>query len=127
MLMLGTVQTGIAVFSLHEISEAAHQGASKYICQGSLALNELMGGPSGPTAFCGIGSFSSWIVTTIQSFLSALNPSSVTIRVTWPEGGNDAEQRVTNLVGTTWTSMTKWVFGSPTHILAASSTILIAH
>ena len=31
MLMLGTVETGIAVFSLHEISEAAHQWASKDI------------------------------------------------------------------------------------------------
>jgi hypothetical protein len=81
----------------------------------------------GPTAFCGIGTFRSSIVTTIQSFLSTLNHSSVTIHVTWPEGGNDAERRIANLVDTTWTSMTKWVFGSPTHILAASSTILITH
>jgi hypothetical protein len=127
MLMLRAVETGIVVFSLHEISETTHQRDSKGICQGSPALSELNRGLSGPTALWCIRSSTSSLVTTNQSFLSTLNRCSVTIQVTWPEGGNDAEQRVTNLVGTSWTSMTNRTFDSPTHLLPASATIPIAH
>src|SRR3954463_2164209 len=75
MLMLGTVDMGVAVFRMHVISEAARQGARRAICQGALALPKYNGGPWGPTAFSGNGSSSNPIVTTIQPFMNTLDPS----------------------------------------------------
>jgi hypothetical protein len=128
-LMLGMIDMGIAVFRMHVISEAARQGARTAICQGVTALSNFNGGPWGPTAVSinGIGGSSDPRVTTIQPFLSTLDPASVSINVTWPDGDNKVEHRVTFQVNTTWTPMMTWIFGSPTYTLTAQSTMLIAH
>src|SRR3954447_20628218 len=92
-LMIGTVDMGVAVFRMHVISEAARQGARRAICQGTLALSTYNGGPWGPTGgpysqqLVGIGgaNASDPRVSTIQPFLSTLDPSSVTITTTWPD------------------------------------------
>jgi hypothetical protein len=129
MLMMGTVDMGVAVFRMHVISEAARQGARRAIVHGSQA-NQL--GSWGPTSFSGNGNSTDPKVTEIQPFLSTLDPASVTVNVTWPDTatkapGNAVEQHVTFQVTTTWTPMMGWIFGSPTYTLTAQSTMLIAH
>jgi hypothetical protein len=128
-LMLGMIDMGIAVFRMHVISEAARQGARRAICQGISppTPSKLNGGPWGPTAFSGDGNSSNPIVTTISNYFAGLDPSQVTINVTWPDGNNKLESRVTYQVSTTWTPMITWIFGSPTYNLTASSTMLILH
>jgi len=134
-LMLGMLDMGVAVFHMHVLSDAARQGARKACCQGSLAPAGLNGGPWGPPSglgspynpFSDNGNSSSPIVTSIQGYLTGLDPSQVTINVSWPDGNNKAESRVTYQVSTTWTPMITWIFGAPTRTLSASSTMLIAH
>lgn len=126
-LLLGAIDMGTAVFRMHVVSEAARQGARRAACQGSLAPSKLNGGPWGPTAFSGNGSSTNKAVTSNLGYLSGLNPSATTINVTWPDGKNTAESRVTYQVSTTWTPMITWVFGSPTYTLSGTSTMLIAH
>jgi Flp pilus assembly protein TadG len=126
-LMLGMIDMGIAVFRTHVISEAARQGARRAICQGALAPSKLNGGPWGPSAFSGDGNSSNKMVTMISGYMAGLDPSQVTINVTWPDGNNKVESRVTYQVSTTWTPMITWIFGSPSFNLSASSTMLIAH
>jgi Flp pilus assembly protein TadG len=124
-LMLGMIDMGIAVFRMHVISEAARQGARRAIVHGGTPSNKL--GGWGATSFSGSGTSTDPKVTEIQPFLSTLDPSSVTINVTWPDGDNNVEHRVTYQVNTTWTPMMTWIFGSPTYTLTAQSTMLIAH
>jgi Flp pilus assembly protein TadG len=127
MLMLGMVDMGVAITRMHLISEASRQGARKAIVQGSLAPSSLNGGPWGPTAFSGNGNSTDPKVTLIQAYLTGLNLSTVTVNVTWPDGNNKTESRVTYQVGTTWNPMMTWIFGNPTINLSAQSTMPIAH
>jgi hypothetical protein len=126
-LTFGMIDMGIAIFRMHVVSEAARQGARRASCQGSLAPGKLNGGPWGPSSFSGNGNSSSNIVTTISGYLTGLDLANTTINVTWPDGGNKAEQHVTYQVSTTWTPMITWVFGSPTYTLSGTSTMLITH
>jgi Flp pilus assembly protein TadG len=123
-LMFGTVDMGVAVFRMHVISEAARQGARRAIVHGSLA-NQLGVWPA--SAFSASGTSTDPKVTEIQPYLAGLDLSQVTINITWPDAGNQPEQRVTYQVSTTWTPMMTWIFGSPTYTLNASSTMPIAH
>jgi Flp pilus assembly protein TadG len=127
MLLLGIVDMGVAVTRMHLVSEAARQGARKAICQGSLALSSLNGGPWGSTAFSGNGNSSDPKVTVIQPYLTGLDLSQVTVNVTWPDASNATEKRVTYQVSTTWNPMMTWIFGNPTFNLSAQSTVPIAH
>jgi hypothetical protein len=124
MLIMGAVDLGVATFRMHVVSEAARQGARRAIVHGVKA-DRL--GSWGPSAFSGSGTSTDPKVTEIQGYLASLDPSTVTINVTWPDGGNKVEQRVTYQVSTTWTPMMGWIFGSSTYTLTGQSTMLIAH
>jgi Flp pilus assembly protein TadG len=124
-LMLGTVDMGVAIMRMHIVSEAARQGARKAIVHGSTMGNPL--GKWGPTAFNGNGNSSDPIVASNVAYLTGLDPTQVTINVTWPDGNSKVESRVTYQVSTTWSPMITWVFGSPTYTLSATSTMQIAH
>jgi hypothetical protein len=126
-LMLGTIDMGVGILRMHIVSEASRQGARKAIVQGVNAQSAFNGGPWGPSAFSGNGNSSSPIVTSIKAYLTGLDPSQVTINVTWPDGNNKVESRVTYQVSTTWSPMITWVFGTPTNTLSAKSTMQIAH
>jgi Flp pilus assembly protein TadG len=126
-LMLGLIDMGVAVTRMHLISEASRQGARKAVCQGSLALAALNGGPWGPAAFTGNGNSGDPKVTSVKPYLTGLDLSKVTVNVTWPDGSNAAEKRVTYQVSTTWKPMMTWIIGNPSFNLSAESTMLIAH
>jgi Flp pilus assembly protein TadG len=128
-LLLGTVDMGVGIMRMHIVSEAARQGARKAIVQGdkNYTPSKFNGGAWGPSAFTDNGNSSSPIVTTIKPYLTGLDPSQVTINVTWPDGNNNLESRVTYQVSTTWSPMITWVFGSPTYTLTGTSTMQIAH
>ncbi len=141
-LALGTVDLGTAVFQNHMVSEASRQGARIASVHGSLAPPGWNGGPW-LTAYSGTGSSTEDIPTAIRSAgaLTGLNPSNVTISVSWPTGGNSAQNgdTVQVTVSTTWTPVYSYpilvssgyiyIFGSPPqpHTLSATSIMPIAH
>jgi hypothetical protein len=124
-LLLGAIDMGVAIMRMHIVSEAARQGARKAIVHGGTPGNLL--GAWGPTAFSGNGNSSDPKVASNSAYFTGLDPSQVTINLTWPDGNNNVESRVTYQVSTTWTPMITWVFGSPTYTLSGSSTMQIAH
>jgi hypothetical protein len=126
-LMLGTVDMGVGIMRMHIVSEAARQRARKASVQGALASFTVHGGPWGATAFSGNGNSSSQIVASNKAYLTGLDPTQVTINVTWPDGNNKLASRVTYQVSTTWSPMITWIFGSPSYTLSASSTLQILH
>jgi Flp pilus assembly protein TadG len=130
-LALGMVDLGFAVFQNHVVSEASRQGARIASVHGSLAPSGWHGGHWGTTAYSGAGNSTDAIPTAISGAgaLTGLDPANVTIAVSWPDGGNNAQNgdRVQVTVSTTWTPVFGSIFGSSPYTLSATSIMPIAH
>jgi Flp pilus assembly protein TadG len=128
-LALGTIDLGLAVFENHCVAEASRQGARVASVHGALATQL---GTWGTTQYSGAGNSSDTIPTAFNSagIFTGLNPAKVTVTVTWPDGGNSAQDgdRVQVAVSTTWKPLFTYVFGSKTSVtLSATSIMPIAH
>jgi Flp pilus assembly protein TadG len=134
MLILGTIDLGTAVFRYHVLSWAARQGARRTIVHGTLAPTGN-GGPWGPPASypttnpytVTASNTSDPIANAIRPSLVGLDPSAVTITVTWPDGSDAVEKRVQVTLNTTWHPLMLFIFGNQTINLSASSEMPIAH
>ncbi len=89
--VLGMLDLGIGVYRSHVLAHAASQCARQAIVHGNLAARL---GPWGPTAYSEKANHTHPIADVIRPLMSGLDPADVDILVTWPDGGNDVEQRV---------------------------------
>ena len=66
---------------------------------------------------------------TASASLADWNRSQVTVKVEWPDGGNDPrlEHRVRVTVSGPYHPIMTFIFGNPAYTLAAGSTMQIAH
>ena len=127
-LALGTIDLGLAVFQNHAVAEASRQGARVASVHGSLATQL---GTWGTTTYSGAGNSTDTIPTAMSSagVFTGLKAANVTVTVSWPDSGNNAQNgdRVEVAVSTTWTPLVTYIFGGRTITLSATSIVPIAH
>jgi hypothetical protein len=128
---LGMIDLGVAVFQNHLVSEASRQAARIAAVHGSMAPSTWNGGAWGTTAYSGSGNSSDTIPTTLRNagVLAGLHSANVTIAMSWPDNGNNANagNRIQVTVSTTWTPLYAHVFGGSARTLSATSIEPIAH
>jgi Flp pilus assembly protein TadG len=126
MVILGTLDLGIAVLRYNVSSQAAAQGARIASVHGSLA-NGFLGswGPAtyGPAA----GTDSNPIAQAIAPYLTGADPTAVTIKVEWLDGDNNTGHRVRVTVTDTYHPITTFIFGNPTFNFSAVSIMTITN
>lgn len=122
MLVFGMIDLGIMVSRSQSLSEAARNGARTAIVRGEFSTS-----PLGPTAFSGVASDSNAIADKIRPQLILMDPTQVRVNVTWPDGGNEINQRVHVTVSADFTPITTFIFGAPTWTLQGDSEMYIAH
>jgi Flp pilus assembly protein TadG len=127
-LVTGTIDLAVGVFRQHVLTHAARQGVRQAIVHGELAPSSWKGGKWGPTTYGPVAANdSNPKAQAIAPYLAGMDPANVQVTMTWPDGNNEVESRVTVTLTTTWTPVMGFVFGSRTVTLSASSTMRIAH
>ncbi len=127
-LVLGMLDLGIAVFRRHMLAQAARQGARQAIVHGGMANSGM--GVWGPTAWSGTAdSGGHEVLNVIQPMLAGMDPSTVDVQIEWLDGNNDfsLDDHVRVSVSTDYQPMMTFIFGNPTFVLQATSTMHIAH
>jgi Flp pilus assembly protein TadG len=125
-LILGMSDLGIAVFRYHVICQGAREGARLAIVHGSLASAQM--GSWGPTTYGPIAANdSNAIAKAIAPYLADLDPSTVTLKVEWPDGDNQVGSRVRVTVSAPYQPLMTFIFGKPSWNFSASSTMPIGH
>ncbi|NQV28384.1 MAG: pilus assembly protein [Rhodopirellula sp.] len=122
LLILGTLDLGIATYRYNTLSQAARQGARQAIVHGKLAPPAMTAW--GPATYTGTAGDGSVYAQAVSPMLVGFTLSNVTIKVEWPDGGNTLQQRVRYTVTTPY--QPAFFFGS-TSTLSAVSTMPIAH
>jgi Flp pilus assembly protein TadG len=127
-LILGMLDLGIEVLRYNSVSHAARQGARQAIVHGALAPASLQGGPWGPATINTHANASGIpAVAALEPYLFTCDPDQTTIKLEWPDGGNDPGKRVRVTVTTAYQPMMTFIFGNLSITLQASSTAVISH
>jgi len=125
LMVLGTIDVGMAVFRYNTLSQAARLGARQAIVHGKEAS---LTGVWGPTAINEpVTSTSVPIVAAVAPTLANCPPGETRVQVTWTAGQNKIGDPVRVTVTSEYTPMLSWIIGGATIDLSASSTMLIAH
>src|SRR4051794_12079630 len=91
-LIFGMLDLAIAVFRRHVISGAAGMGSGRAAVHGGLAPSDWDGGPWGTAAFGPVAATSTDVkVAAIAPYLAGMDPATVSISMSWPDGKNTAE------------------------------------
>lgn len=125
LLILGTLDLGLATYRYNTISQAARQGARQAAVHGALAPPAMSSW--GPGAYTGTAADGSEFAQAVSPMLAGFNLSDVTIRVEWLDGGNAVQQRVRYSVSTPFRPIIGSLFTSASYTLSAASTMPIAH
>lgn len=127
-LIFGMLDLAIAVFRHHVISEAVRMGARQAAVHGSLAPSNWNGGPWGPASFGPVAATSDDVkVAAITPYLGGMDPATVNVSMSWPDGKNTAESRVSVTISTSWSPIMGFIFGNSSQPMQATSVMLIAH
>ena len=121
-LVFGMIDLGIMVSRSQSLAEAARNGARAAIVRGEFATS-----PLGPTAISGVASDSNAIANALRPQLILMDPTQVRLQATWPDGGNEVNQRVHVTISADFTPITTFIFGAPTWTLQGDSEMYIAH
>lgn len=125
LLILGTLDLGLATFRYNTVSQAARQGARQAAVHGALAPPQLSSW--GPGTYTGTAADGSEFAQAVSPMLAGFKLSDVTIRVEWLDGGNNVQQRVRYSVSTPYRPIIGSLFTSTSYTLSAASTMPIAH
>ncbi|MBS0265743.1 MAG: pilus assembly protein [Planctomycetes bacterium] len=125
LLILGTVDLGLAVFRYNVLSEAARTGARVASVHGALAPAAM--GTWGPATYSGTASDGSAYAQAVAPLLAGFTLSRVNIQVEWIDGGNALQQRVRYTVSTTYRPIAVAFFTRSSYVHTASSTMRISH
>jgi Flp pilus assembly protein TadG len=123
-IIIGMIDLGMGVFQANMLSEAARQGARKAVVHGALATSAM--GVWGPGTYTDHANGAGAIAQAIKPYLVGIDPSTVTITVTWLDGGNAEDNRVRVALTHTYQPITTYVVQG-TIPLSASSTMPVAH
>ena len=136
LIVLGTIDLGMAVFRYNTLSQAARHGARQAVVHGELARPAFNGGswmpsPAG-TAPPKVGPLamtdtSSPVAQAVKPMLVGCPEGATTVTVEWPDRDDKVGDRVQVTVTSTYQPMVTWIFGGTTLSLRASSTMFIAH
>lgn len=124
-LVLGTLDLGLATYQYNTLSQAARQGARQAAVHGALATSSMT--TWGPTTYTGTAGDGSVYAQAVSSMLVGFTLSKVTIKVEWIDGGTAVQQRVRYTVSTTYTPTISSYFSSASYSMSAASTMPIAH
>ncbi len=125
LLVLGTLDLGLATYRYNTLSQAARQGARQAIVHGALAKSPMT--KWGPGTYNGTAAGNSEFALAIRPMLAGFKLSDVAVRVEWIDGGNAIQQRVRFHVSTDYRPIVAAFFSSAVYTLRASSTMPIAH
>jgi Flp pilus assembly protein TadG len=123
-LIFGMLDLGILLTRLNSLTQAARSGARAAIVRGEFA--DVLG-RQGPTAYSGTAAEDHPITNAVRRQLIVMDPSQVTVNVTWTDGNNELGSRVRVSASAGFTPMMTFIFGSPTWTLTGSSEMHIAH
>jgi len=123
--LLGSLDLGLAVLKNNTLAEAARRLARAAIVRGSSSSS--IHTVWGPTTYNGTANDGSQYAKVVNGVLVAVNSADVKLRLEWPDGGNDSGNRVSATVTTTYQPMIASIFGSSPYTLHASSTMRIEH
>ena len=128
-LVLGMIDLAMYLTRANIIAEAARQGTRQAIVHGSISPRPTQMAAWGPTTIGPVNANdSSAIVQAIKPYLYGLDPTTVFITASWPDGGNDpnSDNRVRVKVETTYRPMITFLFSGSLPI-SATSTMVIVH
>lgn len=124
-LVMGTFDVGLAVWHHNTLSDAARQVTREAIVRGEFAAPRRTAW--GPAAYNGTAADTQEIAQTVRPTLVGLDPSRVSVAVTWPDGSNKSGKRVQCTVSTTHQLIFTRLFTNSALTLSATSTMHIAH
>lgn len=125
LLVLGTMDLGIATYRYNTLSQAARQGVRQAVVHGSLAPPAM---PAwGPATYNGTAGDGSPYAQAVSPMLAGFNLNAVTIKVEWPDGGNAIQQRVCFTVTTIYYPIVTSFFPNSSYTMRAVSTMPVAH
>jgi len=87
LIVLGTLDLGMAVFRQHQVTNAANLLSRKAATHGSRASRL---GVWGPATITGTAADATVVGQFVAARIPGPDPADVTYRIEWPDGGNDA-------------------------------------
>ncbi|HUE74887.1 MAG TPA: TadE/TadG family type IV pilus assembly protein [Pirellulaceae bacterium] len=125
LLILGTLDLGVATYKYNTLSQAARQGVRQAVVHGALAAPAMT--VWGPSSYEGTAADGSEQAQAVTSMLAGFKLSDVTIRVEWIDGGNKVQQRVRYSVSSEYRPIIPSFFSQASYTLSAASTMPITH
>ena len=92
LVLLGTLDLGLAATRYNALAEGSRRTAREAILHGELAPSET--GTWGPAEIATVASEDSPIVTPLRRVLPTMDPDRVSVRVSWLDGSNAPRDRV---------------------------------
>ena len=136
LIVVGTIDVGLAVFRHNTLSQAARQGARQAIVHGELAKPAFNGGPWMPAPSGGVSppigplamtDTSSPLVAAVKPTLVGCPEGSTTVTAEWLDNEDKTGDRVRVTVASTYQPMVSLIWGGSAISLRASSTMTVAH
>jgi hypothetical protein len=124
-LIFGMLDLSLAVARYNMLSQAARQVTREAIVRGSLAPPTRTAW--GPGTFTGTAASQHEIAGIVRNSLPGINPDDLTIRATWPDGGNSEMMRVRVELVLNHRLLMTWIFTDQRIQLTANSTMLIVY
>ena len=125
LLLFVLLDLGLAVCRYNVLSATARNLARAAIVRGADAAPQQSGW--GPSSYSGTAADSSDMATVASSWLATMSPGDVSMQVTWPDGDNQPNHRVSVVLSYNHQFLTSFL-GLGTELpLQAQSTMLISH
>jgi Flp pilus assembly protein TadG len=125
LLLFVLLDLGLAVCRYNILSATARNLARAAIVRGADAAPQL---PAwGPNSYAGNAADSSAMATVAANWLATMSPEDVSVQLTWPDGDNQPNHRVTVQLGYSHQFLTSSLGLGNSVLLQAQSTMLIAH
>lgn len=118
-----TCDLGLAVLRQNALAEAARRLARAAIVRGEDSEPQL--DDWGPATYSNSAAHNSMMAATVRPALVTMRPSSVQVRLTWPDGDNESGQRVTARVSYDHQPIMPFLFGGGPLELHGESTMRI--
>ena len=124
-ILLGTLDLGLAVLRYNVLSEAARRMARTASVRGERAAPEHP--VWGPNLYNGTAGDGSMYADSIENILVTMHPSDVQIKLEWLDGGNQTGQRVRVRLIMNHDTIIPFLFGAADLQLTARSVMRIEH
>ena len=125
LLLFVLLDLGLAVCRYNILSAAARNLARAAIVRGADAAPQLSAW--GPNPYSGNAGDSSAMATVAASWLATMSPGDVSMQLTWPDGDNQSNHRVSVQLGYNHQFLTSFLSLGNALSLQAQSTMLIMH